>query len=179
VGAGLAGLVAAITLARKGYEVRVLEKYKTVGAQPERWPMVDVTPFLPERMSRYLGIEVGAPQVQPCKQLNGYFWGEAFEVPIGRTNLCVVERGPRKTGLDGYLLEVALAEGVKVEFEHPVMGQGAIADLPPDTIMATGLYADVFDALNIPYQMGWCYGAKGHGDRECEAAIYFGDYTKD
>lgn len=98
VGAGLAGLTAAITLARKGYEVRVLEKYKTVGAQPERWPMVDVTPFLPGKMSRYLGIEIGEPQVQPCRQLNGYFWGESFDVPIGRTNLCLVERGPARRG---------------------------------------------------------------------------------
>ena len=179
VGAGLAGLVAAITLARKGYDVRVLDKYKTVGAQPERWPMVDVTPMIPRAMSSYLDIPVGEPQVKPCKQLNGYFWGSPFHVPIERSNLCVVERGPRKTGLDGYLLEVALAEGVKVEFEEGVFGQGAIAKLPADTIIATGLYADVFDALEIPYVMGWCYGAKGRGDREAEAAIYFGDYTND
>jgi flavin-dependent dehydrogenase len=173
VGAGLAGL------ARKGHKVRVLEKYKTVGAQPERWPAVDVTPFLPEKMSRYLGIPLGAPQIQPCGQLNGYFWGKPFEVPIGRSNLCLVERGPRKTGLDGYLLEIAEAEGVKVEYEQAVLGQGAIAALPADTIIATGLYAESFDALNIPYVMGWCYGAKGRSDRDGEAAIYFGDYTND
>ena len=179
VGAGLSGLVAAITLARRGHQVRVLEKYKTVGAQPERWPMVDVTPMLPKSMSRYLDIPIGEPQVKPCKQLNGYFWGHAFSAPIGLSNLQVVERGPRRTGLDGYLLEIALAEGVKVEFEQAVLGQGAIAGLPADTIIATGLYADAFDALNIPYVMGWCYGAKGRGDREAEAAIYFGDYTND
>jgi flavin-dependent dehydrogenase len=179
VGAGLSGLVASILLARSGRHVRILEKYKTVGAQPERWPMVDVTPMLPHEMSRYIGIPIGEPQVKPCARLNGYFWGSAFEVPIERSNLCVVERGPRKTGLDGYLLEIAEAEGVQVEYEEAVLGQGAIAKLPPGTIIATGLYADVFDALNIPYVMGWCYGAKGRGDRETEAAIYFGDYTND
>jgi len=179
VGAGLSGLVAAIILARKGYAVRVLEKYRTVGAQPERWPMVDVTPMIPREMSRYLGIPIGEPQVKDCRLLNGYFWGEAFKVPIERSNLKVVERGPRATGLDGYLLEIAEAEGVKVEFEQAVLGQAAIAKLPADTIIATGLYAETFDALNIPYAMGWCYGAKGSGDREAEAAIYFGDYTND
>ena len=27
--------------------------------------------------------------------------------------------------------------------------------------------------------MGWCYGAKGRSDRDGEAAIYFGNYTRD
>lgn len=179
VGAGLAGLTASINLARSGYKVRVLERYKNVIGQPERWPSVDVTPLIPERMSRYIGIELGAPSIKPCTKLSGYFWGHKFEVPIDESNLCVVERGPQKTGLDAYLLDVALAEGVRVEFETPVTGQGAVAALPPGTIIATGLYADVFDALNIPYQMGWCYAAKGHGEREGASAIYFNDYTND
>lgn len=179
VGAGLAGLVAAIRLARKGNRVRVLEKYGNVGGQPERWPAVDVTPMEPEKLSRYLGISIGEPQVKPCRRLNAYLWGEPFEVELKGTTLCCVERGPRDTALDRYLLEVALAEGVKVEFEHPVIGQGALAALPPDTIIATGLYAESFQALGIPYQMGWCYGAKGRSERDAEAAIYFGDYTTD
>ncbi len=179
VGAGLSGLVTAILLARSGRSVRILEKYRTVGAQPERWPMADVTPMIPEEMSAYLGIPIGEPQVKECGLLNGYFWGERFEIPIGRSNLKVVERGPRGTGLDGYLLELALAEGVKVEFEEAVLGQGAIAALPRDTVIATGLYVETFDALNIPYVMGWCYGAKGKSSRQGEAAIYFDGYTDD
>jgi len=179
VGAGLSGLVAAIHLARGGRKVRVLEKYSTVGGQPERWPAVDVTPMVPGKLGAYIGIPLGAPQIKPCKSLTGYFWGRQFDVPIERSNLCCVERGPRETGLEGYLLEVALAEGVEVEFERPVLGQGEIADLPPGTIIATGLYYESFDALNVPYEMGWCYGGKGRSDRDGEALIYFGDYTGD
>lgn len=179
VGAGLSGLVAAINLARRGHRVRVLEKYRTVGGQPERWPAVDVTPMVPEKLGAYIGIPLGPPQIKSCALLTGYLWGKEFEVPIARSNLCCVERGPRKTGLEGYLLDIALAEGVTVEFEQPVLGQGEIAKLPPGTIIATGLYADAFDALNIPYQMGYCYGGKGRSERDAEALIYFGDYTND
>lgn len=40
---------------------------------------------------------LGAPQIKPCASLTGYFWGREFDVPIARSNLCCVERGPRKT----------------------------------------------------------------------------------
>lgn len=179
VGAGLSGLVAAINLARRGYHVRVLEKYKTIGGQPERWPAVDVTPMEPELLGRYIGIPIGEPQIKPTRSLAGCFWGKEFDVPLGGSTLCCVERGPRKTALDGYLYELAVSEGVRFEFEYPVLGQGQVAALPADTIIATGLYAESFDALGIPYQMGWCYGAKGKSDRDSEASIYFGDYTTD
>lgn len=179
VGAGLSGLVAAINLAGQGRRVRVLEKYKTVGGQPERWPAVDVTPMLPDRMSDYIEIPIGEPQVKPCRRLVGYFWGERHQVPIEESTLCCVERGSRETALDGYLYRLAESLGVQFEFEHPVLGQGEIAKLPPDTIIATGLYAETFDALGIPYRMGWCYGAKGRSERDGEAAVYFGDYTTD
>ena len=179
VGAGLSGMVASILLARRGYKVRVLEKYKTVGGQPERWPAVDVTPMAPELLSKYLGIEIGEPQVKQTKALRAFLWGERFRVPLEGSNLCCVERGPRKTGLDGYLWRLAESEGVKFEFECPVSGQGALSVLTPRTIIATGLYVESFDALRIPYQMGWCYGLKGHTSKEGEAAIFFGDYTTD
>jgi flavin-dependent dehydrogenase len=101
-------------------------------------------------------------------------------VPLGHANLCCVERGPRRTGLDGYLRDLAEEAGVRIEYGSPVLGQGEIAALPADTIIATGLYAESFDALGIPYVMGWCYGTKGTiADKDAEAAIYFGDYTND
>ncbi len=179
VGAGLAGLTAAVLLARRGYEVRVLERYKTVSGQPERWPMIDVTPMDTGALSRYLGIEIGSPQVKPLEKLDGFFWGEAFDVPVRGSGLVCVERGPRATGLDGYLRDLAIEAGVVIEYEKPVLGQGALVQLPPDTIVAGGLYAECYDALGVPYRMGRCYGAKGRTDRDSEAAIYFGDYTSD
>lgn len=179
VGAGLSGLVAAINLARAGYKVRILEKYTTVGGQPERWPAVDVTPMRPAILGEYIGIPLGDPQVKPCRSLDGYFWGRHYDVPLGGSDLVCVERGPRKTALDGYLLEIAKVSGVEVEFGSPVFGQGEFARLPADTIVATGLYADTYDSLGIPYQMGWCFGAKWRSERDAEAAIYFNDYTTD
>jgi len=179
VGAGLSGLTAAILLSRRGYKVRMLERYKTVAGQPERWPSIDVTPMDTGALSRYLDIEIGEPQVKPCGRLDGYFWGEAFDVPVSGSGLVCVERGPRKTGLDGYLRDIAESQGVIIEYESPVLGQGRLSELPGGTIIATGLYAESYDALGIPYQMGRCFGGKGHTDRDGEAAIYFNDYTTD
>jgi flavin-dependent dehydrogenase len=179
VGAGLSGLVAAITLARRGRKVRVLEKYKTVGGQPERWPAVDVTPMEPEKLGRYIGIPLGEPQIKECRSLDAYIWGKKFRVPVSGSTLCCVERGARKTALDRYLYNLAESEGVSFEFEQPVIGQGRLSALPPDTIIATGLYAESFDALHIPYQNGRCYGAKGKSERDAEAVIYFNEYTTD
>ena len=45
VGAGLAGLTAALNLAREGKDVLVLEKYDRVGGIPEAHPACDVTPM--------------------------------------------------------------------------------------------------------------------------------------
>jgi len=75
VGAGLAGLTAAILCARAGHEVRILERYKRVGGDPGHHPSVDSTPMLPIRMENLLGIELKPPQVTPTPTV--HFFGSS------------------------------------------------------------------------------------------------------
>ena len=60
VGAGLAGLVAAVNCAAAGHQVRVLEKFERIGGDPYIRPAVDVTPMDPERLGRFIGVELDA-----------------------------------------------------------------------------------------------------------------------
>ncbi len=79
VGAGLAGLTAAITCARAGHDVRVLEKYERVGGAPDHHPSVDSTPMRPELMGELLGLELGPPQVTPTYDASFYVYGKRYQ----------------------------------------------------------------------------------------------------
>jgi len=68
VGAGLAGLTAALNLARESRDVLVLERYDQIGGMPQVRPAVDVTPFDVGPVGKFIGVELGAPQIVPCKR---------------------------------------------------------------------------------------------------------------
>ena len=58
VGAGLAGMVAAINLARQGYEVTILEKEKQIGGSPVFHPSLHATPIDLRYTSDFIGIDI-------------------------------------------------------------------------------------------------------------------------
>jgi len=58
LGAGLSGMVAAITLARQGREVLVIEGEKRLGGMHHELPSVHTTPIDPAWMSEQVGIDV-------------------------------------------------------------------------------------------------------------------------
>ena len=57
-GAGMSGLVAAINLAREGYEVTVHDREKAYGGDPRYNPSRHTMPILPKKMSEYIGIDI-------------------------------------------------------------------------------------------------------------------------
>ncbi len=185
VGAGISGLTAAITARRMGYEVRVLEKFARAGGAPGGHPTVDSTPLDPALLTRWLGVPIGEPQVGPADCMHIYVFGRQYELHPEYLNLHNVERGPRTSCIDRYLADVARDMGVNIEWNSPVHSQAELAELPPDTIIATGPYTEMFRALRIPYEAAYGYiirskytenGVKS--DRRILAA-YFDHYTKD
>jgi len=186
VGAGLAGLCAAVTARKMGYEVHCVDKYNRVGGMPGAHPFVDSTPFDCELMTRFLGVPIGEPQVGPCENFHVYSFGKLFKLNPAYSILHNVERGPHKTAIDRYLHDLALDMGVTFEWGNPVESQKDLALYPPDTIVATGPYREAFDALNIPYETAYGYVLSGiyrpwGGERSYarRCAIYFDHYTRD
>lgn len=186
VGAGLAGLCAAITARKLGYDVHCVDKYNRVGGMPGAHPFVDSTPFDCELMSRFLGVPIGEPQVGRVESFPVYVFGKKCELDPHDFNLYNVERGPRHTAIDRYLHDIALDMGVTFEWGNPILCQKDLAQYPPNTIVATGPYIEAFEALNIPYEMAGGYvlsapykpwGREKSYARKC--AVWFDQYTKD
>jgi hypothetical protein len=185
VGAGLAGLCAAITARKMGYEVHCVDKYNRVGGMPEAHPFVDSTPIDCELMTRFLGVPIGEPQVRPCENFHVYSFGKLNKLKPKYSILHNVERGHRKTAIDRYLHDIAQNIGVTFEWGNPIKCQKDLAAYPPDTIVATGPYREAFDALCLPYETAYGYVMKtiyrqdGERCNDSRVAVYFDHYTKD
>ncbi len=179
VGAGLSGLVAAIDLARNGYDVTVLEQYGHIGGTPHSHPAVDVTPMDPAALSRFTGIEFGAPQIQATGATVFHIYGRRMEWPGTRMHLHSVERGARSSSLESFLYEAALAAGARFEFNTVLKTQADAANLPPGSIIATGLDFEPFEALNLRYVpvFGWIF--KMTREEPPRAMAWFEEYTRD
>jgi len=152
VGAGLSGLVAAINCVRAGHDVTVLEKNSKVGGEPVAHPGIDGTPMRPEELGRFIGVELKAPQVTPSEELCIFAYGRKFEFDPARNCLYSVERGARSSAIDNYLYEIAVEEGVKFEFGWELGSKADLSQLPPKTILASGLSEKPFKLLGIPYR---------------------------
>jgi flavin-dependent dehydrogenase len=178
VGAGLAGLTAAVNLAREGYEVVVYEKERKIGGIPSARPDPAGSPFGLSRLKGYIGIDI-SPAVKPVVRSSLMLWGRKVEMkPRPALPLYMVERGSRKSSLDSFLYRKATESGVKVEFGQPFETRKDFMDLPAGSIIATGLERRTFDLLGIPHNIGYAIVAKGKvDDQAATATIYMGDYT--
>ena len=181
VGAGLAGLTASIQCARAGHEVRVLERFNRVGGAHGHHPSVDSTPLLPERMGKLLGFELKPPQVTPTSLLRSFVYGRDYVMDGKRQSLQAVERGSRSTSLENYLFRIAQDAGVKFDFGWTLRTQNDVAELPPGSIVATGLHYEPYQALGIPWQDVYGFVANGRFEGPPMAVVWFdtfaGDYS--
>jgi flavin-dependent dehydrogenase len=142
VGAGLAGMVAAINLARDGYRVVVRERRKEVGGETNIKGLEgkvinigDGTPIHLERMRAYTGIDLSGV-VTPLKSARNHVYGKTFDLDFyDGVPTYLVERGPRPTSLDVHLFNLAVSEGVEFSFDDTVAD---FDDLPPQVNGARG-----------------------------------------
>lgn len=138
VGAGLSGMVAAINLAKQGYEVTVLEKEKKIGGSPGFHPSLHVTPIDLKLTSEFTGIDLHA-RFPLCTDFQTY--AKDNRIPA-RLNNYGAERGARDSSLDSYLFAICKEHGVKFKFGESVKKLGAV---PPGSIIATGLMCALDD----------------------------------
>jgi flavin-dependent dehydrogenase len=136
VGAGPAGLAAAITLARAGHRVVVHEAQREVGHRfgadlqgLENWSTHgDVLDAL-----REAGITTAFEKV-PCTRGTAFdAWDGRHEIRSAAPVFYLVERGPRRGSLDSAMLDQALGLGVEVRFgsrRHGLDGPGILAAGP-------------------------------------------------
>lgn len=179
VGAGLAGMTAAINLARRGQDVVVLEREERLGGSPLYHPSGQGSPLRLDALRAYLGFDI-SPGIEPIREMVEIAGGKALPIDPSLIHSYFFERGPRSTSLDSYLHELAREAGVEVRFSSPVISQEDMASLPPNTIVATGLHFEGFDSLGVPYLTSHHFTYKGTCDTDLNYVHMFHDtYTSD
>lgn len=155
-GAGMSGLIAAIDLARHGYEVTVHDREKGYGGDSRYNPSTHTTPIDIAKTSEYVGIDL-SPVFHPLLECPFYFHESVYNPPLNLLELYTVERGNRPTSLDTLLYDEAKELGVRFEFDSPLRKED-IPGLPENTIIACGLTPSAYEMLGIPYLRwyGWC-----------------------
>ena len=172
VGAGIPGMVAAINLAKEGYEVLVMERGSQVGKSPYT-PRLDVTPLDKPMVWDYIGLDLS-----PCfKELKGNIYIRSHCFEFTPPNIYGVERSAREGSIDNHLYQEALKTGVKFEFSTYIKGPN---DLPGNSIIATGSNPQMLEALEIPtipVYGYWNYMEKPKVDRSGVFNAYLDEYT--
>jgi flavin-dependent dehydrogenase len=173
LGAGLSGMVAAINLAREGFEVLVLEGAKGIGGMGGLHPSVHTTPIDPAWMSTEIGIDVTPAFHRPKGFLLG-LGDKTFKLNPGPMH--TVERGPRPTSIDTLLYEEARKSGVSFQFGVYLKD---LREIPKGSIVATGLHTEMFDFLAIPYETPRGFASTRKTDWDTWCASTLASYTDD
>lgn len=176
VGAGPAGLVAAINLNREGFNVIVREKEDSVGGPPGWHPSVHTTPVGTD-LYKFIGIDLSEAFVDSTDVLEIYMNGklvDGLKSMVASYGICNTERGHRESSLDNILYRIAKKEKVKFEFNKPVTKE-ELNKAPEGTIIATGLSPGVYDWLGIEYSVFSGYWAYAEVDKDfISNTFYFG-----
>jgi hypothetical protein len=146
-----------------------------------------MTPLDLDAMSRYLGFPLSegshpVPFCNPLPSLRFRAFGKIIELSLPpNVHMKMVERGSRASSIDMYLFRLATDCGVRFSFSTPVRTRKDFSDLPPGSIVATGMFRQAFDALDIPYSRAYGFFAGGSAPegRSPFCVAYYHEHTQD
>jgi hypothetical protein len=109
-------------------------------------------------------------------------FGRVIDLPLPPdVQMKMVERGSRPSSIDTHLFRLATDCGVRFCFGSPVRTRKDFRDLPPGSIVATGMFREAFEALDVPYTRAYGFFAGGPapagGSPRCVA--YYDENTRD
>jgi len=180
-GAGLAGMVAGINLARQGIEVTIYDREPAIGGSHDVHPSVHTTPLQPRQTWDYIGIDLSQHFVPTDIYPEFWYNSKRLKLPpyVHNAKAYNVERGPRETSIDHKLFALAKDIGVEFRFGH-ALDPDELHAAPAGSIIATGLYKEIYDLVGVDYSstygylatMPWKQGGS-HG------AIHMGRFSVD
>ncbi len=176
VGAGLAGLVAGTNLARAGFNVKISEAKPNIGGDMR---YADSTLMHAETLEAFTGVAL-RDVLEPWTYTRVWAYGKRYEFPMpARSQSFTCERGCGEMSLDNHLYRQALDAGVDVEFGHR-LSKEELQDLPPGSIVATGLNRAAFEALDIACRPFFAHMGTGEADPDRPGVIvYFDEFTRE
>ncbi len=176
VGAGLAGLVAGINLAREGYGVKISEARPRIGGDMR---YADSTLMDPEKLKAFAGIDI-REVLEPWTYTRVWGYGKKYEFPMpSRVPAYTCERGCDEMSLDNHLYRAARDAGVEIEFGRR-LSKEELRELPPGSIVATGLNREAFEAMDLPSRPFFAHMGTGQSDPSRPGVIvYFDEFTRE
>jgi len=176
LGAGLSGMVAAINLAKQGYEVTILDRSAGIGGSETLHPSVHGTPVRKERTWGYVGIDLSSCFHTP-QDIRFYFGSNGYRIPAGEAyEVYAVERGNRASSIDSFLYQKAQELGIRFEFSRDIKSH---QELTAGSIIASGLFPEMYDSLQVPSVKVHCYMLQFETDKPTEIVGYFDNYIGD
>lgn len=176
IGAGLAGMTAAIILAKRGYRAIIKESYREIGGSPALHPSVHTTPAQLDELWNYIGFRVdgGFVACDPYPAL--FLKNKKLTLPayVRHNRAYCVERGPRPSSMDSILFALAKKSGVKFDFGCRV----DIARLRDNTIIATGLAPELYGYFGIQHRHVYGFwSTRNVADPGATGNIYMGPFA--
>lgn len=176
-GAGISGLVAAVNLKQKGFDVCVCDIRKSIGGVSSWHPSVHHQTFDVISTSRYIGIDVSSCfKPVECHMFSFYGKKSMMRNP---ENSFVCEKGPQSTSIESYLYQCAISSGVEFKFNES-FGVDIIRENSSRecrVIVATGLEEKPYKNLGIHSIPIQGYRAMKEHKNPVMVKSLFGNYT--